>query len=364
MVHNTSGHHLLRFDKFGNVEPGAARDGSNESTQGAEPEEEGDAEIVLGLSSYAPYRKGYDPTYHRFRYDSTMINGTRVDTVHFTSQNVVYTDFEGDVSKYGRHDEVLYNEEGFTLASIEIGYPRIPELDVPLPSVAHITGGMMVTVRGSPFVDTGPKIVCRWTPDDGSASFLSVRTIFLDNGRILCETPVLLARARTKLELSLTGGQSWTLNSRAFTFFEIQSRVPEEGSSKGDTLIKFTGIFFEDLPIRRSQLGEQLDQTACEFGLPTEEGGTPNTFQVIGTLPGAPQLKKSSCKETAIGLGLQLVCSFTCVSPVVPYLPCNQNSFNYEAGCKQFRLLCPEDPVEAAQTCRQLIPNYQLYPFR
>eukprot|EP00961_Rhodomonas_salina_P178133 2402393-Rhodomonas_salina.6 len=122
MLHNASGHYLLRFDMFGNVEPGAARDMSAESTHGAEPEEEGDAEIVLGLSSYAPSTsRGMVPTYHRFRYTSTQNeNGSRTDQIEFTTQNVVYTDFDGEVSPYDRKDEHLVSEVASRLLSCTV----------------------------------------------------------------------------------------------------------------------------------------------------------------------------------------------------------------------------------------------------
>lgn len=56
----------------------------------------------------------------------------------------------------------------------------------------------MVTVRGSPFVDTGPKIICRWTPEDGGEPILSVRTTFIDSSNIICETPAVFTRMRTR----------------------------------------------------------------------------------------------------------------------------------------------------------------------
>jgi len=82
-----------------------------------------------------------------------------------------------------------------TLLAIQAAFTKIPSLSVLSRSTAHISGGMLVTVFGSPFVDTAESLRCRWRQigPDGQFVFPPVEfqtpregIIFQSSSAIIC----------------------------------------------------------------------------------------------------------------------------------------------------------------------------------
>ena len=96
----------------------------------------------------------------------------------------------------GKVQELVTNYTSkMTLLAIQAAFTKIPSLSVLSRSTAHLSGGMLVTVFGSPFVDTGESLRCRWRQvgSDGQVIVPTVEyqtppkgIIFLSSSAIVC----------------------------------------------------------------------------------------------------------------------------------------------------------------------------------
>jgi len=199
------------------------------------PEEE----MAIGLSSFTPPAdEDHDSSYHAIRtrlYQDE--NGTKsmdLDLINYNIGTAKGTRVAPNVTTQLRID----NQEGLTLTALQIEYITVPLLRYAMPSTSHIQGGGLVTIRGEPFVDTGPsQLLCRWRSDLTDSIYFSTEAYFVNSSAIVCRSPPLVTRERTRIDLSLTAGNVYTLNTVPFTFYETTGRVPFFGSSKGSTFV-------------------------------------------------------------------------------------------------------------------------------
>ncbi len=185
-------------------------------------------------------------------------------------------------------------------------------------------------------------------------------------------TPEVPTRMRVKLDVSLTGGSLYTLNTLDFIFFDLSLRTPLMGTSKGRTLIQVKGLnlkyittksleYYDNFNIRRIAKGV-MQNTVCEFGSPP---GSQNYFGMVtlgsrADTPPWPQFSTASCKQERVGTIMDEVCTISCVSPVIPNVPCVTGSI---APCKFFvedTLGCPfgSTSQDATTYCIQSVPKY------
>jgi hypothetical protein len=177
---------------------------------------------------------------------------------------------------------------------------------------------------------------------------------------------------RVKLDVSLSGGALYTLNTLEFVFFDLTLRTPLMGTSKGKSLIQIKGLnlralktedrAYEDaLGIRRIAKGV-LPNTVCEFGSPP---GSQSMFAMVsvGASPSSapwPQFSVASCKQEQVGTVRDEVCAISCLSPMIPNEPCVPGS---TAACRFFVEEASQCPLSSSgsdplQYCVQLVPKF------
>ena len=402
MIHNVSGHFLLHFDtslvakgSFGDryryMAPPYSSTFWKEDPATIfqyDPQDE----VIFGIASYAPptgtgresesdyfsivYDVGMDENGTAFkRYlVRDMMLGTKENTR--MNMNATTEDFE------------IADELGYTMTSMQAVYTTIPTIKRIEPSVAHIVGGMRVTIVGEPFVDTGPQIRCRWrlfelgTQDFSGEVLSSSEAYFLNSSVCVCKSPPLPTRMKGMVDLTLTGGDIWTQNSLPFTFFETTLRIPLVGSSKGKSLVQIKGLNFADLPTgdvtytdergRPGVVRDKVMEAQCEFGLPPDgyafndkasSTGDPR-FLVSGNAPVGPLYNPSQCQTIVVGSLVEEVCVVSCLSPPMPSLKCETDA---DRKCSIFFRDCPDrnapDFQKSWTACKMLVEPYAKMPF-
>jgi hypothetical protein len=396
MLHNVSGHFLLHFDPNNEGKYGGRYEYLTQSEiKNFKPDPSdlftmtADAEVVFGLASFSPpsgQGRDAEADYFSVVYESGIdANGTQFDRYNVLAQNLGNAIGERTNPNVTSEEFAINNEAGYTMTSIQVMYTTIPMITQLVPSAAHIAGGMLVTVVGQPFVDTGSKMIrCRWRlfesgVDKYSGAILSsTHAYFVNSSVCVCITPELDSRVKGMLDLTLTNGAIWTSNAKKFTFFETTQRIPQVGSSKGGTLVQIKGLYLKDLPFSDldftnargipSVVIDAVKEAQCEFGTPPEDyafddkavtTGDP-LFQVQGNPPVGPLFRKAQCLNITVGLAVEEVCVMTCFSPAMPADQCIAGSTR---TCSLYVRKCPNEWEPSVVPCRMMLAPYGEIPF-
>jgi hypothetical protein len=396
MLHNVSGHFLLHFDSTENGKFGGRYEYQTRTENKyfkADPAKTfnmtADTEVIFGLSSFSPPAnvagRAAEADYFSVVYNRIIDeNGTQYDRYNILAQNLGNLLDERVNPNITSEEFTITNQAGYTMTSMQVMYTTIPMISRLEPSVAHIVGGMRVTVVGQPFVDTGPGMIqCRWKLYD-SADRLSDLTLystsasFLNTSVCICITPKTATRVKGVMDLTLTNGAIWTSNFKKFVFFETTLRAPLLGSSKGKTLVQIKGLYFRDLPVFDMDfldgrgipgvVRDGVNEAQCEFGkapagyaFDSKAVTTGDKmFQVQGNPPVGPVLRKEQCMNITVGLTVEEVCILSCFSPPMPADKCVQGSTR---ACSLYLRKCPVSWEPSVTPCRMLLPPYEKIPF-
>ncbi len=280
------------------------------------------AEVIFGVSSFAPTQtQGADPTYHPFsvsteRNTTTGGGGPAVNKISLLTMTLG----SSDPALLQQQRNTSIRSGGLTLVSVQQSFVTLPSITKLSRSSAEVSGGLLLTIYGGPFVNTKSNIQCRWrflgsTGTLTSENVLSTNSFFRSTSAVVCETPVLAQARRTKLDLTISGGATWTLDVRDFTFFQITSASPVISSIKTFTAVEIKGRLLQDLAedlVSGSYMldGEQVvmrdivRNSACEFG-PTPvfqlgtnaDDGSPYPWESQGLAPGLPPMGPERCSD-------------------------------------------------------------------
>lgn len=286
---------------------------------------EAGAEVLLGVASYSPTQtQGVDPAYHPFAV-ATEKNVTSAGGVGPASNRVsvlTMTLGNSDPSLAHHQRNTTIQTDGLTLVSVQQAFATVPSITKLSRSTAEVSGGLLLTIYGGPFVNTKSNIQCRWRFLNSanvltSDSVVSSRSYFRSTSTVICETPILTQAIRTKLDLTISGGASWTLDVRDFTFFQITSASPVVSSIKTYTAVEIKGRLLQDLAqdlvtgtftLNGEQvvLRDIVRNSACEFG-PTpvfqlgtnSDDGQSYSWESQGVAPGLPPVGPERCTDAS-----------------------------------------------------------------
>jgi len=385
MIQNVTGHYLVQFDtedgEYAGDYVSVASTGVffRDKTDPATVHSRSPHDMVaLSISSYSPAETAEaESRYYVFSVQQTSEVHPQRRENEVSIEGLNLGNWAGQMRSTLDPVRVTSNTTGLTPTALQAYFSEVPSIDSLERSTAHVQGGLLVTVYGSPFADTVEQLRCRFTVVDeyGAPSlqvYQSPAVVFLTNNAIICTSPWVPIRIRALLDVSLTGGSQYTQNQKAFTFFDITSRAPIVGTSKGGTLILLDGLYLRDIATQEVQYHGQagsvqlasnvLFDSRCEFGSPpTSEAA----FEMIsiGVPPSGPQFHPSSCRQEMNGLVLDEVCTISCFSPPIPHEKCFPQS---SVGCTEFVHDTSECPVETeggAFPCAQLIPKHRVIGF-
>jgi hypothetical protein len=396
MLHNVSGHFLLHFDptdegKFGDTYVYQTR--TADTYRKADPAKTfnmtADTEVIFGLASFSPPAnvagRAAEADYFSVVYNRIVDeNGTQYDRYNILAQNLGNLLDQRVNPNITSEEFTITNQAGYTMTSMQVMYTTIPTISKLEPSVAHIVGGMLVTVVGQPFVDTGPGMIrCRWKLYDkadrlSGVTLYSTSASFVNTSVCVCITPKTGTRVKGIMDLTLTNGAIWTSNYKKFVFFETTLRTPLMGSSKGRAFVQIRGLYLRDLPVLDMDFVDSrgipgvvrdgVNEAQCEFGKAPAgyafdskavTTGDP-MFQVQGNPPDGPVMRKSQCMNITVGLDVEEVCILSCFSPPAPADKCIQGSTR---ACSLFYRKCPVEWEPSVTPCRMMIPPYAQIPF-
>lgn len=396
MLHNVSGHFLLHFDPNNNgqywgeyeyLAPSEIRYNKPEPSElfTLSP----DAEVIFGISSYSPPSgtgREAEADYFSVVFENYIDeNGTNIEQYNLLDMNLANQENTRINPNVTSEELAISDEAGYTMTSLQVMYTTIPMLDQLVPSTAHIVGGMLVTVVGQPFVDTGPGMIrCRWRMYEGTTKQFngqilnSVSASFVNSSVIICKTPSIFTRTKGMLDLTLTNGAIWTRNAKAFTFFETTMRLPQFGSSKGRALVQIKGLYMMDIPVedvdytnnrgKPAVVRDKLFESQCEFGEAPNDYSFDDKavstgkqlFQVQGNAPVGPVFRKAQCMNVTVGLTTEEICVVTCQSPPMPADQCIEGS---KRACTLFAKQCPKHYDKSITLCKMSLAPYETIPF-
>ena len=278
------------------------------------------SEVAFGIASFAPTQEqGVDPTYNPFSV-TTEKNVTPAGNIGPALNRIsLITLTLGNSDPLVQHQRnTSIRSDGLTLVSVEQSFATLPSIEKLSRSTAEISGGLLLTIYGGPFVDTKSNIQCRWryvNTAGAQTSVLSSTSYFRSTSAVVCETPVLTQAARTKLDLTISGGATWTLDVLNFTFFQITSASPVVSCAKAYTAVEIKGLLLQDLGNdvvsgnfiyngENVELNDIIRNSACEFG-PTpvfqlgtdSDDGLPYSWESQGVAPGLPPVGPERCAD-------------------------------------------------------------------
>lgn len=193
--------------------------------------------------------------------------------------------------------EVTLNGVDYTSGQVAYYFTSLPVISSLSLSRGALTGGSLLTIRGSYFTAT-QDMVCKF----GATQFITATVT--SSTELVCRTPSVSVPGLVTVEIS-SNAQDYS--AQGFTFMyvatpRVTSTIPDHGKSKGGTVVTVLGVAFGNV-------------TSCVFGGIIVSASTINSSSVICTTPGGMPNTEASL-EVSVNSGADVSVS----SPQVTFL--------------------------------------------